>query len=48
MKPMALLPRPKFGSGASMHLFVVALCITFGIIAARAQNEPILVPDAVN
>jgi len=45
---MALLPRPKFGSAARTRLFVVVLCITFGIIAARAQNEPILVPDAVD
>jgi hypothetical protein len=48
MKSTALVPRPKFGSAASTRLFVVALFITFGIIAARAQNEPILVPDAVD
>jgi hypothetical protein len=48
MKSTALLPRPKFGFAADTHLFVVALFITLGIIAARAQNEPILVPDAVD
>jgi hypothetical protein len=48
MKSTALLPRPKFGSTANTRLFVVALFITLGIIAARAQNEPILVPDAVD
>jgi hypothetical protein len=48
MKSTALLPRPKFGSAANTRLFVVALFITLGIIAARAQNEPILVPDAVD
>jgi hypothetical protein len=47
MKSTALFPRPKFGSGASTSLFV-ALFITFGIGAARAQNEPILVPDAID
>lgn len=48
MKSTALFPRPKFGSAASTSLFVLALFITFGVGAARAQNEPILVPDAVD
>jgi hypothetical protein len=48
MKSMALLPRPNFGPAASTGLFALGLCIAFGIIAARAQNEPILVPDAVD
>ncbi len=48
MKSTALLARPKFGAAANTRLFVVALFITFGIIGARAQNEPILVPDAVD
>jgi hypothetical protein len=48
MKSTALVPQPKFGSAASTRLFVVALFITLGIFAARAQNEPILVPDAVD
>jgi len=48
MKSTALVPQPKFGSVASTRLFVAALFITLGIIAARAQNEPILVPDAVD
>ena len=48
MKSTALLPRPKFGSAASTGLFVLVLSIVFGIMAAPAQNEPILVPDAVD
>jgi hypothetical protein len=48
MKSTALVPRPKFGSTASTGLFVLALFLTFGISSARAQNEPILVPDAVD
>src|SRR6266542_68383 len=48
MKSTALLPRPKFGSAASTGLFVLVLLIVFGIMAAQAQNEPILVPDAVD
>jgi hypothetical protein len=48
MKSTALFPRPKFGSAASTGLFVLVLSIVFGIMAARAQNEPILVPDAVD
>jgi hypothetical protein len=48
MKSTALLPRPKFGSAASTGLFVLVLSFTFGIGMMRAQNEPILVPDAVD
>jgi hypothetical protein len=48
MKSTALLPRPKFGSTASTPLFVIVLFIFVGMIAARAQNEPILVPDAID
>ena len=48
MKSTALVPRPKFGSAASTGLFALALFISFGIGAAPAQNEPILVPDAVD
>jgi hypothetical protein len=48
MKSMALLPRPNFGSAASTLLFVLGLFTAFGTIAARAQNEPILVPDAID
>src|SRR5438094_9082473 len=48
MKSTALVPRPKFGSSVSTSLFVLALFITLGIDRARAQNEPILVPDAVD
>jgi hypothetical protein len=48
MKSTALVPRPKFGSAARASLFVLALFISFGIGVVRAQNEPILVPDAVD
>jgi hypothetical protein len=48
MKSTALLPRLNFGPAASTVLFVLSLFIGFGTIAAHAQNEPILVPDAVD
>jgi hypothetical protein len=48
MKSTALVPRPKSGSAASAGLFVLVLFFNFGIGAAHAQNEPILVPDAVD
>jgi hypothetical protein len=48
MKSTALVPRPRFGSAAITGLFAVALFITFGTGVVCAQNEPILVPDAVN
>jgi hypothetical protein len=48
MKSTALLPQPKFGFATSASLFAVALAIMFEIAGARAQNEPILVPDAVD
>ena len=48
MKSTALLPRRKFGSTGGTGLFVLLLFITFGIGGARAQNEPILVPDAID
>ncbi len=48
MKSMALVPRRRFGFAASTGLFAVALFITFGTGVVRAQNEPILVQDAVS
>ena len=48
MKSTALVPRPRFGSAAITGLFAVAWFITFGTDVVQAQNEPILVPDAVN
>jgi len=48
MKSTALVPQPKFGSAASASFFALALLIIFEIGAVRAQNEPILVPDAVD
>jgi hypothetical protein len=48
MKSTALVPRPRFGSAASTGLFAVALFMTFGTGVMQAQNEPILVPEAIN
>jgi hypothetical protein len=48
MKSTALVPRPRIGSAASTCLLALALLITFGTGIVRAQNEPILVPDAVD
>jgi hypothetical protein len=48
MKSTALVPQPKFGSAASASLLALALLIFSGIGVGRAQNEPILVPDAVD
>jgi hypothetical protein len=47
MKSTALVPQPKFGSAASASLFALALLI-ISQIGVQAQNEPILVPDAVD
>jgi hypothetical protein len=48
MKSTALVPQPKFGSAANASLFALALLIISGIGVVHAQNEPILVPDAVD
>ena len=48
MKPMALVALKKFASVTRAGLFALALLITSGIGALYAQNEPILVPDAVD
>ena len=48
MKSTAFVPRPRFGSAASVRLLALALFITVGSGVVRAQNEPVLVPDAVN
>jgi hypothetical protein len=48
MKSTALVPRSKFGFVASAGLFVLILFTTLGIGGAHAQNEPILVPDAID
>lgn len=48
MKSTALVPQPKFGSAASANFFALALLIIFEIGVVHAQNEPILVPDAVD
>jgi len=48
MKSTALVPQPKFGSAASASLFALGLLIISSIGLVQAQNEPILVPDAVD
>jgi hypothetical protein len=48
MKSTALVPQPKLGSAASASLFALALLFIFVIGVVHAQNEPILVPDAVD
>jgi hypothetical protein len=48
MKSTALVPQPRFGSAASATLFALALLIISQIGVGHAQNEPILVPDAVD
>ena len=48
MKSMALVPRPGFGFAAFAGLLALALIIAAGCESLRAQNEPILVPDAID
>jgi hypothetical protein len=48
MKSTALVPQPRFGFAASASLFALALLIISHIGLVQAQNEPILVPDAVD
>jgi hypothetical protein len=48
MKSTALFPQPKFGSVASANLFALALLVICQSAVMQAQNEPILVPDAVD
>jgi hypothetical protein len=48
MKSAALVARQKFGLVIGAGLFAVALLIVCGIDATHAQNEPILVPEAVD
>ena len=48
MKPTALVSRQQCCSAACPGFFALTLLISFGISAAYAQNEPVLVPDAVD
>jgi hypothetical protein len=48
MKPTALVARQKFASAAGAGLFALTLLVIYGIGAAYAQNEPILVPDVID
>jgi hypothetical protein len=47
MKSAALVVRQKFGLAVGAGLVALASLIISGIDTARAQNEPILVPEAV-
>ena len=48
MKPTALVLRQRFGSAARVSLSALVLLVICGIGAGYAQNEPILVPDAID
>ena len=48
MKPTALVCRQRCCSAACPRFFALTLLISFGISAVYAQNEPVLVPDAVD
>src|ERR1700745_474642 len=48
MKSTVLVPRPRFGFAASAGLLAPGFFFIFGTGVVRAQNEPILVPDAVD
>src|SRR5882762_9921212 len=48
MKSVSLVVRQKFGSAVRAGLFAVTLVVLFGIDTAHAQNEPMLVPEAVD
>src|SRR5712671_7672622 len=48
MKSAAFVVRQKFGLAVAAGLAAVTLLIICGIGAAQAQNEPILVPEAVD
>jgi hypothetical protein len=48
MKSTALVPRPRVAPAASAGLFALVLFCAFGVGAPHAQNEPILVPEAVD
>ena len=48
MKSTALVPQRKCGFAASASFFALALLIIFEIGVVHAQNEPMLVPDAVD
>ena len=48
MKPTALVCRQQCCSAACPRFFALTLLISFGISPVYAQNEPVLVPDAVD
>ena len=48
MKPTALVCRQQCCSAACPRFFALTLLISFGTSAVHAQNEPVLVPDAVD
>ena len=48
MKSTALVCRQQCCSAACRRFFALTLLISFGTSAVHAQNEPVLVPDAVD
>ncbi len=48
MKPTALVCRQQCCSAACPRFLALTVLISFGISAVYAQNEPVLVPDAVD
>jgi hypothetical protein len=48
MKPTALVHWRQFCSAAGAGLFTLTLLLSFSVGAVFAQNEPVLVPDAVD
>src|SRR5213082_3419650 len=48
MKPTALVCRQQCCSAACPRFLALTVRISFGISAVYAQNEPVLVPDAVD
>ena len=48
MKPTALVCRQQCCSAARTGFFALTLLMSFGVGTSYAQNEPVLVPDAVD
>src|SRR6266568_1142584 len=48
MKPTALVCRQQCCSAACLGFFALTLLVSFGVGPSYAQNEPVLVPDAID
>src|SRR5947209_15660423 len=48
MNPTALVYQQRCCSAARAGLFVLALLVSSGVGPSYAQNEPVLVPDAID